>query len=73
MAFLASPAAESVTAQVFVAYGGFVGLMQAPSLEARFDAPDGAWGVDELAGVLGEHFDGRDPARNFSAASLREI
>ncbi len=73
VAFLASPAADAVTAQVFVAYGGFVGLMQAPSLEARFDAPEGTWDVDGLAGVLGEHFDGRDPGRNFSAASLREI
>ena len=70
VAYLASPAAEGINGQVFVAYGGFVGLMEAPRLEARFDAPDGTWDVDSLADALGAHFRDRDPDKRFVATDL---
>ena len=70
VAFLASPAAEQVNGQVFVTYGGFVGLMEAPRLEARFDAPDGQWDVDGLTDALVGHFKDRDPSKTFAASDL---
>ena len=73
VAYLASPAAERISGQVFVAYGGFVGLMSAPDIEARFDAADGHWEVDDLADALGAHFADRDPRRTFSATSLMHV
>ena len=38
VAYLASPAAERITGQVFVVYGGMVALLAAPVVEQRFDA-----------------------------------
>ncbi len=72
VAFLASPAADKVTGQVFVTYGGFVGLLEAPQLEARFDA-DGTWDVDGLADAIGGHFDDRDPTKSFAALHLQRV
>ena len=37
VAYLASPAAENITGQVFVVYGGMVALVAAPVVEQRFD------------------------------------
>ena len=73
VAFLASPAAEQVSGQVFVVYGGFVGLMEAPRLEERFDAPDGQWDVDDLADTLGTYFKGRPAGRTFVASDLMDV
>ena len=66
--FLASPAAHSVSGQVFVVYGPMVALMGAPVLEQRFDAATEQWKDGELSGALGSFFDGRDPSLTFSAA-----
>ena len=44
VAYLASPAAERITGQVFVVYGGMVALVAAPVVEQRFDASGGALG-----------------------------
>ncbi len=73
VAWLASPAAERVSGQVFVAYGGFVGLVAAPTYEARFTAPEGAWTTQELATTLGGHFADRDPRRTFAATGLLQV
>ena len=70
VAFLASPAADAISGQVFVVYGGFVGLVSAPEYEARFDAPEGHWEVADLASHLGGHFKDRDPRQTFAALSL---
>jgi NAD(P)-dependent dehydrogenase (short-subunit alcohol dehydrogenase family) len=70
VAYLASPAAERINGQVFVAYGGLVGLVGAPELEARFDAPEGRWDVAGLDRALGGHFGDRDPQRTFAALSV---
>ncbi|WP_206510572.1 3-oxoacyl-ACP reductase [Rhodococcus sp. BGS-1C] len=71
--YLASPAADAVNGQVFVVYGPMVALMAAPVVEARFDASDAAWSPDALAAELGGYFEGRDPARTFSAAAALDL
>ena len=70
VAYLASPAAEAVTGQVFVTHGGFVGLVAAPEYEQRFDEPSGHWSVESLAAELGAYFADRDPRRSFAATNL---
>ena len=70
VAYLASPAAERITGQVFVVHGGFVGLVAAPEYEACFDASGGHWSVSELDAVLGSHFAQRDPRRGFAALGI---
>ncbi len=73
VAYLASPASERLSGQVFVAYGGFVGLMDAPQLRAEFHAPGGRWDVDSLAAALDSHLDRTDPRRSFAAVSLMRV
>jgi NAD(P)-dependent dehydrogenase (short-subunit alcohol dehydrogenase family) len=70
VAFLASPAAESISGQVFVAHGGFVGLVAAPEYEQRFDAAAGHWTAESLAAQIGTYFADRDPRRTFAATNL---
>ncbi|MGA9873225.1 MAG: 3-oxoacyl-ACP reductase [Rhodococcus sp. (in: high G+C Gram-positive bacteria)] len=71
--YLASPAADDITGQVFVVYGPMVALMAAPVVEERFDAPSGAWTAASLANELGAHFSGRDPDRTFSAGAALNL
>lgn len=71
--YLASPAAEVVTGQVFVAYGGMVALASAPGVEARFDTAAAAWTAEELAGTLGAHFAQRDPSLSFSGDAFMKL
>ena len=73
VAFLASPAAEAISGQVFVVHGGFVGLVAAPEYESRFDAPDGQWTVADLATHVGGHFAERDARRTFAATDLLRV
>jgi 3-oxoacyl-[acyl-carrier protein] reductase len=70
VAFLASPAAEAVSGQVFVVHGGYVGLVAAPSLEQRFDAEGGHWEVEELAAAVGKYWEARDARQSFAAIEL---
>ena len=70
VAFLASPAAEPINGQVFVAHGGFVGLVAAPEYERRFDEPSGHWSAESLAGEIAAYFADRDPRRSFAATNL---
>ncbi|MCW2600176.1 MAG: hypothetical protein JWM02_2005 [Frankiales bacterium] len=67
VAYLASPAADAISGQVFVAYGPMVALATAPNLEKRFDASGATWTPDELDRALGAHFSDRDPELTFSA------
>jgi 3-oxoacyl-[acyl-carrier protein] reductase len=53
VAYLASPAAADISGQVFVVYGGMVAVMAAPTVGARFDAPDGRWTSEGLHESLG--------------------
>ncbi|WP_193607266.1 3-oxoacyl-ACP reductase [Nocardioides lijunqiniae] len=73
VAYLASPAAESITGQVFVVYGGMVALVAAPVVEQRFDKAGSAWTLDDLDRQLGGYFEGRDPARGFAADSIMKL
>jgi NAD(P)-dependent dehydrogenase (short-subunit alcohol dehydrogenase family) len=73
VAYLASPAADAITGQVFVVYGGMVALVAAPVVEQRFDTSGTAWTLDDLDKQLGGYFDGRDPARGFAADSIMQL
>ena len=73
VAYLASPAAESITGQVFVVYGGMVALVAAPVVEQRFDTSGTTWTLEDLDKQLGGYFDGRDPSRGFAADSIMQL
>jgi NAD(P)-dependent dehydrogenase (short-subunit alcohol dehydrogenase family) len=75
VAYLASPAAASISGQVFVVYGGMVALMAPPSVEQRFDssAVDSRWTVAELEGTLGPYFAGRDPHHTFACTEVLNL
>ncbi|MBC9731859.1 3-oxoacyl-ACP reductase [Nocardioides marmotae] len=73
VAYLASPAAEAITGQVFVVYGGMVALVAAPVVEQRFDASGSVWDLEDLAKQVGGYFDGRDPAVGFAADSIMQL
>jgi 3-oxoacyl-[acyl-carrier protein] reductase len=73
VAVLASPAAEAITGQVFVAYGPMVVLASAPGVEKRFDASGSTWTAEELAGALGTHFSERDPELGFRADAFAKL
>ncbi len=73
VAYLASPASENITGQVFVVYGGMVALMAPPSVEKRFDASAGTWTQDDLEQSIGSFFDSRDRQQNFSCREVMEL
>ena len=73
VAYLASPAADQITGQVFVAYGGMVALLAAPVVEQRFDAQSDTWDLADLDKQLGSYFAERDPAKGFAADSVMTI
>jgi 3-oxoacyl-[acyl-carrier protein] reductase len=73
VAYLASPAAERITGQVFVVYGGMVALLAAPVVEQRFDAADAAWTQADLENQLGGYFADRDPSVGFAADSVMQL
>jgi NAD(P)-dependent dehydrogenase (short-subunit alcohol dehydrogenase family) len=73
VAYLASPAAEAITGQVFVVYGGMVALVAAPVVEQRFDASGSAWTLDDLSKQVGGFFADRDPAIGFAADSIMQL
>jgi 3-oxoacyl-[acyl-carrier protein] reductase len=56
--YLASPAADAITGQVFVVHGGTVLVMAPPRVEKRFDASGETWTGHDLATALGTHFNG---------------
>lgn len=73
VAYLASPAADAITGQVFVVYGGMVALIAAPVVEERFDTSGSTWTLDDLDKQLGGYFDGRDPSVGFAADSIMQL
>jgi len=70
VAYLASPAADAITGQVFVVYGGMVALLAAPVVEQRFDASGSRWDLGDLDKQLGSYFQGRDPSVGFAADAV---
>jgi NAD(P)-dependent dehydrogenase (short-subunit alcohol dehydrogenase family) len=73
VAYLASPAADGISGQVFIVHGGMVALMAPPSVEKRFDASAATWSQDDLARTLGGYFAARDPQQNFSCREVMEL
>lgn len=73
VAYLASPAADNITGQVFVVYGGMVALVAAPVVEQRFDASGAAWDLQDLDKQVGGFFEGRDPSVGFAADSIMQL
>ena len=73
VAYLASPAAERITGQVFVVYGGMVALLAAPVVEQRFDASAETWDLQDLDKQVGGYFSDRDPSVGFAADSIMNI
>jgi NAD(P)-dependent dehydrogenase (short-subunit alcohol dehydrogenase family) len=53
--WLATKAADHVTGNVFVVYGGKVGVMKAPSLDRAFATVGETWSVDELEKTVGAY------------------
>src|SRR5581483_12452389 len=51
--WLATRGADHVTGQLFVVYGGKVGVMKAPSLDRSFATSGDTWSVAELADTVG--------------------
>lgn len=68
--FLASPAAENVSGQVFVVYGPTVTLVAAPTAEHRFHAEGNAWNAADLSSVMRGYFADRDLDDNFGVIGL---
>jgi NAD(P)-dependent dehydrogenase (short-subunit alcohol dehydrogenase family) len=73
VAYLAAPAADRITGQVFVAYGGMVAVLAAPVVEQRFDASGQTWDLADLDKQLGTFFSDRDPAAGFAADAVMHI
>jgi NAD(P)-dependent dehydrogenase (short-subunit alcohol dehydrogenase family) len=75
VSYLASPAANGISGQVFVVYGGMVALLAAPTVEQRFDVADAgrAWQPAELDAQLGGYFAGRDPGRTFACTDVLHL
>src|SRR4051812_39530677 len=71
--YLASPASDAITGQVFVAYGPMVALATAPDVEKRFDADAPTWTTDALHAALGGYFAERDPSLSFSADAFLKL
>jgi 3-oxoacyl-[acyl-carrier protein] reductase len=73
VAYLASPAADAITGQVFVVYSGMVALMAAPTVEKRFDTAHSVWTASELDATLGSYFADRDPDRSFACTEVLNL
>jgi hypothetical protein len=65
--FLASPAAEEVTGQVFIVHGGMVQLLTGARSDQRWDH-EGGWTTEGLAEALGPVFQKRQPGAGFTMA-----
>jgi hypothetical protein len=61
--YLASPAAEPINGEVFVAHGGVAAVMNPPSIRAVFhaDTPDGMWILPAVHNALATEFAGQSP------------
>ena len=60
VAFLATPAAERISGQVFTVYGGDVTVVAGPTIAEQFTT-EGRWTVDGLADAMVPWYDKREP------------
>lgn len=65
--YLASPAAEKISGQVFVVYGDMVALMAAPTVERKFTAGSGVFSPEEFAAQVTPYFEDREAHRTYAA------
>ncbi|QFG24482.1 3-oxoacyl-ACP reductase [Actinomadura sp. WMMB 499] len=65
--YLASPAAEKISGQVFVVYGDMVALMAAPTVERKFTADSGVFSPEEFAAQVTPYFEDREAHRTYAA------
>ncbi|GLW35115.1 SDR family NAD(P)-dependent oxidoreductase [Actinoplanes regularis] len=65
VAYLAGPAGERITGEVFVAHGDVVALLGPPTVRAAFHASGDQWTVDELDATLGKVFTADPPRPGF--------
>ncbi|MEU1622721.1 3-oxoacyl-ACP reductase [Streptomyces sp. NPDC005722] len=68
--YLASPAADRITGQLFVVHGGMVAVMDRPRVAAKFDTAKDAFTHDELDDLLTPYWAGRDPGDGFAATDV---
>jgi len=73
VAYLASPAADRISGQVFVVHGGKIALMSPPTVEARFDTTGDGFDAAELDARLGGYFAERDPDATFAATEILSL
>ncbi|ACY99035.1 MULTISPECIES: 3-oxoacyl-ACP reductase [Thermomonospora] len=73
VSYLASPAADHISGQVFIVYGDMVALMAAPTVERKFTAESGIFSVEELNEQLTPYFKDRDPHRTYAAYSVAAL
>jgi NAD(P)-dependent dehydrogenase (short-subunit alcohol dehydrogenase family) len=73
VAYLASPAAEAISGQVFVVHGGKVALISAPSIERRFDTAGPTWTLEELHTTVGGYFAERDNTKTFAFTDILSL
>ncbi|NEA28229.1 SDR family NAD(P)-dependent oxidoreductase [Actinomadura bangladeshensis] len=71
--YLASPASEKITGQVFVVYGDMVALMAAPTVEQKFTAAEGVFSVEEFGAQITPYFEDRDAHRTYAAYSVAAL
>lgn len=65
--YLASPAADHISGQLFVVHGGMVALIAAPAVEQTWHAADGDWAE------VGGYFTERDPAKTFACTEVMTL
>lgn len=73
VAYLASPAADAISGQVFVVHGGQVALMAAPPIEQTFRADGPLWTMKSLDSTVGSYFENRDPERMFASTDVLSL
>lgn len=71
--YLASPAADKISGQVFIVYGDMVALMAAPTVERKFTAGSGVFSVEELGAQLTPYFEDRDPTSTYAAYGVAAL
>lgn len=71
--YLASPAAQKISGQLFVVYGKFVALLKPAEVEQRWETSGDAFTVEELDSKISGHFAERSPYQTFAAYSLAKL
>ena len=71
--YLACPAADGISGQVFVVYGDMVALLAPATVEKKFEAADSEFTAEEFEDQLTPYFAGRSPHQSFAAYSVAQL